>query len=57
MKTQVLTNLVNQFSEDLYKWAYRKTSSAETANKLVQDTFFGCRRKKGHFKGDSPAKT
>jgi len=57
MKNQVLTNWVNQFTEDLYKWAYRKTSSAETANDLVQDTFLAAAEKIDTFKGDSSAKT
>jgi len=52
-----LTNWVNEFTGGLYKWAYYKTSSAETAEDLVQETFLVAAEKFSSFKGDSSPKT
>jgi DNA-directed RNA polymerase specialized sigma24 family protein len=35
----ILEQWVNQFSDELYSWAFFKTSSKEVAEDLVQDTF------------------
>jgi RNA polymerase sigma-70 factor (ECF subfamily) len=37
----LLESWVNQFSDELYCWAFYKTSSKETAEDLVQETFVG----------------
>lgn len=57
MKNKDLTDWVNQFTNELYKWAYYKTSSVETAKDLVQETFLAAAQKMDSFKGDSSPKT
>jgi RNA polymerase sigma-70 factor (TIGR02943 family) len=52
-----LKNWVIQYTNDLYKWAYYKTSSVETAEDLVQDTFWAAAEKLDKFKGESSPKT
>lgn len=48
---------VNDFSDDLFSWALYKTSSRETAEDLVQETFLAAFHKMENFKGDSKPKT
>jgi RNA polymerase sigma-70 factor (ECF subfamily) len=48
---------VNEFSDTLYSWALYKTSSKETAEDLVQDTFMSAYHKIDSFKGKSQPKT
>jgi len=48
---------VNQFSDELFSWAYHKTSSKETAEDLVQDTFLSAFHKIDTFEGKSSPKT
>ncbi|WP_117884104.1 sigma-70 family RNA polymerase sigma factor [Aureibaculum luteum] len=55
--TIVFENWVNQFSDALYSWALYKTSSKETAEDLVQDTFVSAFHKIDSFKGKSQPKT
>ena len=55
--TIVFENWVNQFSDALYSWALYKTSSKETAEDLVQDTFVSAFHKIDNFKGQSQPKT
>jgi RNA polymerase sigma-70 factor (ECF subfamily) len=50
-------NWVNLFSDDLYSWAMYKTSTKETAEDLVQDTFVSAYHKIDSFKGKSQPKT
>ncbi|BAX81758.1 sigma-70 family RNA polymerase sigma factor [Labilibaculum antarcticum] len=57
MENENLIKWVNEFTNELYKWAYYKTSSAETAEDLVQETFLAAAEKVSTFKGDSSAKT
>lgn len=57
MKKEELTNWVNEFTSELYKWAYYKTSSVETAEDLVQETFLAAAQKMDSFKGNSSPKT
>lgn len=57
MENENLTNWVNEFTSELYKWAYYKTSSIETAEDLVQETFLAAAEKINSFKGDSSPKT
>lgn len=48
---------VHQFSDELYSWAYFKTSSKEVAEDLVQDTFLAAFQKIDQFEGKSQPKT
>ena len=57
MKNNDLADWVTRFTDDLYKWAYHKTSSSEIAADLVQDTFLAAAEKIKSFKGDSSPKT
>ncbi len=52
-----LKNWVNDYTPELYKWAYYKTSSIETAEDLVQETFLAAAERIEAFKGESSAKT
>ena len=56
MKNTELQSWVNQYTNDLYKWAFYKTSSALTAEDLVQDTFLVAAEKMSNFKRDSSPK-
>lgn len=53
----ILEKWVNQFSDDLYSWALYKTSSKETAEDLVQETFLAAFNKIATFQGKSQPKT
>lgn len=57
MENENLKNWVNNFTSELYNWAYFKTSSTETAEDLVQETFLAAAEKLSDFKGDSSPKT
>jgi RNA polymerase sigma-70 factor (ECF subfamily) len=57
MEHKNLKNWINEYTKELYKWAYYKTSSVETSEDLVQETFLAAAEKIGNFKGDSSAKT
>ena len=48
---------VAQFSDAMYSWALHKTSSKETAEDLVQETFLAAVQSIDKFKGDSNPKT
>jgi RNA polymerase sigma-70 factor (ECF subfamily) len=51
----VLEQWVNQFSDELYSWAF--SSSKEIAEDLVQDTFLAAFHKIDSFEGKSQPKT
>lgn len=53
----ILENWVNQFSDELFSWALYKTSSKETAEDLVQETFLVAFHKIDTFQGKSQPKT
>jgi RNA polymerase sigma-70 factor (TIGR02943 family) len=53
----LLENWVNQFSDELFSWALYKTSSKETAEDLVQETFLAAYHKIDTFQGKSQPKT
>tara|TARA_R110000868_G_scaffold81946_2_gene231691 strand:+ start:5751 stop:6332 length:582 start_codon:yes stop_codon:yes gene_type:complete len=53
----VLEKWVNQFSDELFSWALYKTSSKETAEDLVQETFLAAFNKIDTFQGKSQPKT
>lgn len=48
---------VKQFSDELFSWALYKTSSKETAEDLVQETFLAAFNKIATFQGKSQPKT
>lgn len=48
---------VKAYSDSLFSWAFYKTSSKETAEDLVQDTFLAAYNKFDSFKGKSQPKT
>lgn len=52
-----LSQWVNQYTQEMYSWALHKTSSAQLAEDLVQDTFLAAAEKLEGFKGDSAPKT
>lgn len=51
------TTWVNDFTDDLMSWAYHKTSSKETAEDLVQETFLSAFHSLENFKNESSPKT
>jgi len=53
----IVEQWVNQFSDELYSWAFFKTSSKEVAEDLVQDTFLSAFHKIDGFEGKSQPKT
>ena len=57
MEKSELEIWVNDYTEDLYRWAFHKTSSAQIAEDLVQETFLAATEKKDSFRGDSTPKT
>lgn len=56
-ETTILENWVSQFSDELFSWAFYKTSSKETAEDLVQETFLAAFYKIASFEGKSHPKT
>ncbi len=52
-----ITQLVNQYTDELFSWASYKVSDVEQAKDLVQDTFLAAAEKFDSFKGDSSPKT
>lgn len=48
---------VDEYSDSLYSWAFYKTSSKETAEDIVQDTFIAAFRAIDKFEGRSNPKT
>lgn len=56
-KKQQFTAWVNDYTDQLYSWAYHKTSSKEMAEDLVQDTFLSAYKNLETFKNESSPKT
>jgi RNA polymerase sigma-70 factor (TIGR02943 family) len=56
-KKQLFTTWVNDFTDDLMSWAYHKTSSKETAEDLIQETFLSAFNSFDNFKNQSSPKT
>ncbi len=52
-----ITQLVNDYTDELLSWASYKVSDIELAKDLVQDTFLAASEKFHSFKGDSSPKT
>jgi len=57
MQKEQLKKWVNDFTDELYQWAFYKTSSAITAEDLIQETFLAAAEKLQSFKGNSAPKT
>lgn len=54
---QNLTELVENYTQDLYSWAIHKVSDNEMAKDLVQDAFLAAAEKIAEFEGKSSPKT
>ncbi len=52
-----LSEWVEEYTSELYLWAYHKVSDSELAKDLVQDTFLAAAEKINGFKGESSPKT
>ena len=55
--SEIVSDWVNQFSDELYQWAFHKTQNEETAKDLLQDTFLSAYKSIDSFKGSSAPKT
>lgn len=51
------TDLVNDFADDLFRFALSKTKNKEVSEDLVQDTFIVAVTKLDTFRGESTHKT
>ncbi|MDN3669041.1 sigma-70 family RNA polymerase sigma factor [Echinicola jeungdonensis] len=54
---KIFENWVNEYENELYSWAFYKTSEREVSEDLVQDTFLSAYRSYNSFKGNSSPKT
>ncbi len=54
---QEIINWFNSYSDDLFRWAYHKTSSKEVSEDLLQETFLSAVKGFDGFKKDSQPKT
>jgi RNA polymerase sigma-70 factor (ECF subfamily) len=52
-----ITHWVNDYGQELFRWALFKTNDRFLAQDLVQDTFISAIEKKNEFKGNSSPKT
>ena len=57
MDQNTLSQWVNSYTNDLYRWALHKTSDIEAAKDLVQDTFLAAVEQLKNFQGTSSPKT
>lgn len=56
-KKEVLAEWVEEYTEDLYRWALYKTSSTNLAEDLVQDTFLAAAEGWNNYASKSKPKT
>lgn len=56
-KHSLFEQWVKDYSDELFSWAFHKTSSREVAEDLVQDTFLSAFKSIENFRGDSKPKT
>lgn len=56
-KKQEIEKWVDDYTDDLYIWAYHKTSDKEVARDLTQDTFLAALQGFDNYKGNSSPKT
>ena len=54
---RLLEYWVREYTEDLFSWAYHKTSDIQTAEDLVQETFLAAAEKISLFRNESQPKT
>ena len=52
-----ISQWVASYTNDLYRWAYHKTSNSEAAKDLVQETFLAAVEQVKNFQGTSSPKT
>src|SRR3989339_516899 len=52
-----ISQWVASYTNDLYRWAFQKTSNSEVAKDLVQDTFLAAVEQIKNFQGTSSPKT
>lgn len=56
-KATIISGWVEDYTGDLYSWAFHKVSDPELASDMVQDTFLAATEKIEAFKGESTPKT
>lgn len=56
-RNTAVSTWLSDYGDDMYKWAYYKTSSKETAEDLVQDAFLSAHKSFASYKQGSNAKT
>ncbi len=56
-KSAVVGSMVNQYGDQLYRWALQQLKDEASAQDLVQETFISAFQNFGKFKGESSAKT
>ncbi|MFC0212075.1 RNA polymerase sigma factor [Paenibacillus chartarius] len=56
-KERALTDLMQEYGKDVWKYAYFLTLRADAADDLMQDTFLKAYRQLGSFRGDASVKT
>lgn len=52
-----ISNWVNEYSDELYSWAFHKVSSKEVAEDIVQETFIAAFKGFENYRGESKPKT
>ncbi len=57
MVTSTVKDWVNLYADDLYSWAFYKTSNKESSEDLVQETFLAAMQHFERFQGRSSPKT
>jgi len=57
MEKEIVSKWVVEYGDDLYSWAFYKTSSRETAQDLIQETFLSAFKSYKKFKHESQPKT
>jgi len=57
MEKEIVSKWVGEYGDDLYSWAFYKTSSRETAQDLIQETFLSAFKSYKTFKHESQPKT
>ncbi len=53
----LISEWVEQYTNEMLRWAFHKVSDIELAKDLVQDTFLIAAEKQSSFKGESKPKT
>lgn len=53
----IIESWIREYTDNLYSWAFFKTSNKESAEDLVQDTFLTAHQQFAKFRGESSPKT